>query len=99
MVSTKDFAAYELKAMRRGARKTARRQEKLPWSHHANTLIKEADDILSRVRYVSWQVERILDSFPNEFASTLSKWAAFASEVFRAGLLIAVFGVGVFLYV
>jgi ubiquinone biosynthesis protein len=99
MVSTDEFGTYERKAMRRGARQTIERAEKVPWSHHSNTLIKGGDEFLSRARYMAWQAERILDSFPNQFADTMTKWSTFASEAFRAVGVGVLFAVGVFLYV
>jgi hypothetical protein len=85
--------------MRRGARQTRRRMDGVPWSHYVNTMVKEGDDLLSRARYLGWQAERILDSFPNEFAASLTKWSTFAFEMLRAGLVVAVVVVGVFFYV
>jgi ubiquinone biosynthesis protein len=99
MVSPDAFIKYERKAMERGARRAERRNRKKPLSQHINTVVKETDEFMSRARFISWQAERFVDSFPNEFAGTMSKWSAFASEALRAGLIVVVFGVVIFLYV
>lgn len=99
LVSPDAFESYERRAMRRGANKTRRAMDDVPWSHYVNTVVKETDDFISRARYLAWQAERILDSFPNEFAATLGKWSTFASEILRAGLVLTVLVVGVFFYV
>lgn len=99
MVSPDAFIKYERRAMRRAARKAKKRQEKKPFSQHKDTIVKEVDEVLSRGRYTSWRLERIVDSFPNQFAGTISKWSFVLSEGLRAGMAIAVSGVLVFLYV
>jgi predicted unusual protein kinase regulating ubiquinone biosynthesis (AarF/ABC1/UbiB family) len=98
MVSPDAFVKYERKAMARGA-KRAMKNARRPLSQHINTIVKEGDDLLSRARYIAWQAERLMDSFPNEFAGTVSKISTFAGEALRAIILATVAGAGVFFYV
>jgi predicted unusual protein kinase regulating ubiquinone biosynthesis (AarF/ABC1/UbiB family) len=99
MVSTDEFQVWERKAARRGMRRIRRRNEHVPWSHYVNTVANEADDFLSRFRYMAWLGERIFDRFPNQFADTLTKWSLFASEALRLGGLFVVGSVSIFFYV
>lgn len=99
MVSPDAFVKYERKAIRRGADKTKRRLERQPWSHFINTAVKETDDFVSRARYVAWQVERVMERIPNEFALTLTKLSTFAQEAGRVILTTIAVSIGLFLYV
>ena len=98
MTSPEAFNRYERTAMKRGARKVRHRCQDTPFSEHKNMLIKESDELLSRIRYYAWQAERFADSIPNEFAGTVSKFSYMASEFLRAGIWVVIGGVVAFLY-
>ena len=99
MVSPDAFVKYERGAMRRGARRVIARIQKTPLSYYSNTLIKEGDDALARLRFVAWQVERMVETYPKEFAATLTKMSAFAVQVLRIGRFVAGVVAAVYVYV
>ena len=99
MVSPTAFKRYMRRAARRGADRVIRDLQKTPLNYYVNNAIWQADELISRGRYMAWQVERIVDSVDNDFLANIKKSAYVFGVIFRTGLLLAGAATAVFIFV